>query len=504
MKLAWHGYQYYPYERELAMREVAALFPASLPREVPGGLELPGRCSPRLANRLAYVSRIDGERGLAETQQSCLEMTARKGAARQATRYSVHGLHEYKGKFNPQVARALLNVLGVMPGQRVLDPFCGSGTTLVECAHLGASGCGTDINPLAVFVSNAKLLALATPAAEMADALQRLMDSLRQPVPRRLPTDESPRRTYLASWFDPEILELIEHLRYAAATATGALAPVFLTIASNLLRDYSRQDPRDLRVRRRKSPLPATPFLDCYRSACERSIKRVGDAQMVLQPAARAARPAGAVGQAMLCDATALTSDAPQAPFDAAITSPPYAMALPYVDIHRLSLVWLGLVPAGDLAAVESVLVGSRELRGATRSALIAALAGNDADLPADEVRLCRRLADALGPDDGFRRRAVPILLYRYFASMRDALQSVRQVLRPGAPFALIVGRNHTVLGGERREIDTPAHLANMAAQVGWLVEERMSLQTYRRYGYHVNNAIRRETLLLLRKPEST
>ena len=504
MKLAWHGYQYYPYERELALREVAALFPASPPREVPGGLELPGSCSPRLANRLAYVSRIDGERGLAETQQSCLEMTARKGTARQATRYSVHGLHEYKGKFNPQVARALLNVLGVMPGQRVLDPFCGSGTTLVECAHLGASGCGTDINPLAVFVSNAKLLALATPAAEMTDALRCLLDSLREPAPRHL-ADDSPRRTYLASWFDPEILDFIERLRRAAETATGALAPVFLTIASNLLRDYSRQDPRDLRVRRRKSSLPATPFLDCFRSACERSIKRVGDAQMVLQPtAAQASSPAGAVGQAVLCDATALTSNALQAPFDAAITSPPYAMALPYVDIHRLSLVWLGLVPPEDLAAVESVLVGSRELRGAARSELIAALAGNSADLPADEAHLCRRLADALGPDDGFRRRAVPILLYRYFASMRDALQSVRQVLRPGAPFALIVGRNHTVLGGERCEIDTPAHLANIAAAAGWRVEERMSLQTYRRYGYHVNNAIRRETLLLLRKPSGT
>lgn len=92
MKLIWHGYRYYPYERALAMREIAALLPASMPREVPGGLELPSSCSRRLANRLTYVSRIDGERGLSETQQSCLEMTARKGKARQATRYSVREL----------------------------------------------------------------------------------------------------------------------------------------------------------------------------------------------------------------------------------------------------------------------------------------------------------------------------------------------------------------------------------------------------------------------------
>lgn len=500
MKLMWHGYRYYPYERVLAMREIAALFPASPPREVPGGLELPSSCSSRLANRLTYVSRIDGERGLSETQQSCLEMTARKGRARQATRYSVHGLHEYKGKFNPQVARALLNVLGVLPGQRVLDPFCGSGTTLVECVHLGAAGYGADINPLAVFISNAKLQALATPAAELREVLKRLMDKLRQTAPRLAP-DESPRRRYLESWFDPDILAIIERLRRATDAVAQALAPVFLTIASNLLRDYSRQDPHDLRVRRRKSSLPAAPFLDAFRDACEQSIKRIGATQMVLESTAVLKKASQTLVRATLCDATELANAIPQAPFDAAITSPPYAMALPYVDIHRLSLVWLGLVPPADLAAVESVLVGSRELRGTARSQLITALAVNEARLPADEVGLCRRLASALGNDDGFRRRAVPILLYRYFASMRDALQTVRNVLRPNAPFALIVGRNHTVLGGERWEIDTPAHLANMAAEVGWRVDEQMPLQTYQRYGYHMNNAIAHETLLLLRKP---
>lgn len=268
----WHGYRYYPYERALAMREIAALFPTSAPREVPGGLELPSSCSSRLANRLTYVSRIDGERGLSETQQSCLEMTARKGRGRQATRYSVHGLHEYKGKFNPQVARALLNVLGVLPGQHVLDPFCGSGTTLVECAHLGAAGYGADINPLAVFISNAKLQALATPAAELHEVLRRLMDKLRQAASRPS-ADQSPRRMYLESWFDTDVLDIIERLRRATDTVAQALAPVFLTIASNLLRDYSRQDPQDLRVRRRKSSLPATPFLEAFRTTSEQSIK---------------------------------------------------------------------------------------------------------------------------------------------------------------------------------------------------------------------------------------
>ena len=93
----------------------------------------------------------------------------------------------------------------------------------------------------------------------------------------------------------------------------------------------------------------------------------------------------------------------------------------------------------------------------------------------------------------------MPVLLYRYFASMRNSFRAVRGVT--GAPFALIVGHNHTVLGGTRYDIDTPSHLAALAAQTGWKVDELMPLQAYRRYGYHVGNAVRAETLVVLSNP---
>jgi len=173
MRLAWHAYKYFPYERELAAREVAALLDPMLTREVKAGLEVEGACEDFAAARLTYFSAAINGHGPQQTVQARLEQAAGNGKQRQATRYSVHGLHEYKGKFNPQVARALLNIFAVQEGQRVLDPFCGSGTTLVECAHLGAIGIGTDINPLAIFMANAKLLALRTPAAEFQLTFER-------------------------------------------------------------------------------------------------------------------------------------------------------------------------------------------------------------------------------------------------------------------------------------------------------------------------------------------
>ena len=200
-------------------------------------------------------------------------------------------------------------------------------------------------------------------------------------------------------------------------------------------------------------------------------------------------------GRAFLSDATTL---AVEGNYDAAITSPPYAMALPYIDTQRLSLVWLGLVEPARIAGLEAELIGSRELRGNPRRSLADALSSNSWELPDAQAEFCIRLRNMVSGEDGFRRQAVPVLLYRYFASMMRSFRAIRRNMRAKAPFALIVGHNHTVLGGVRYEIDTPAHLASLASHCGWTVEETVPLQTYRRYGYHMNNAVNAESLLIL------
>ena len=160
MKLVWHNYRYYPYERELARRESAKLLAEAQLSEIDDGVDVAGAIDYNAINRLTYFSGLQNGASFVPTIQATLETAVRSGKNRQSTRYSVHGLHEYKGKFNPQIAKSLLNIFGMCQGSNVLDPFCGSGTTLVECSHLGANGFGIDLNPLAVYITNAKLLAL--------------------------------------------------------------------------------------------------------------------------------------------------------------------------------------------------------------------------------------------------------------------------------------------------------------------------------------------------------
>ncbi len=77
----------------------------------------------------------------------------------------VHRLHPYKGKFIPQIVEYFLdghiddfkqNVY-FQPGKIVLDPFCGSGTTLIQANELGMHAVGIDISAFNAFISNAKI-----------------------------------------------------------------------------------------------------------------------------------------------------------------------------------------------------------------------------------------------------------------------------------------------------------------------------------------------------------
>jgi tRNA G10 N-methylase Trm11 len=75
---------------------------------------------------------------------------------RSVNQYLTHWIYPYKGKFHPQMIRALMNIIGLKRGDLVLDPFIGSGTTALEAQLLGINCIGIDISPLCVLQSKVK------------------------------------------------------------------------------------------------------------------------------------------------------------------------------------------------------------------------------------------------------------------------------------------------------------------------------------------------------------
>lgn len=73
------------------------------------------------------------------------------------TQCLTHGFHPYTAKFIPQIPRRLIKMYAPKSEDKILDPFCGSGTTLVEAKLAGRASMGVDINPLAILISKAKI-----------------------------------------------------------------------------------------------------------------------------------------------------------------------------------------------------------------------------------------------------------------------------------------------------------------------------------------------------------
>ena len=124
----------------------------------------------------------------------------------------VHRLHPYLGKFVPQLVETFLR-RHFRPGQRILDPFAGSGTTLVECTTFGAHSVGVDVSAFNVLLASVKTARYDAAAVErdLTGVLQRAGDWEGEPggVP---PSD------YLRAWYHGVALDQL--LRYR-----GALQP---------------------------------------------------------------------------------------------------------------------------------------------------------------------------------------------------------------------------------------------------------------------------------------
>jgi hypothetical protein len=79
------------------------------------------------------------------------------------TGYATHGLFPYRGKFHPQMIKGLINVMGLKPGETVLDPMMGSGTVLIEACLMGVRSIGVDASPFCRFMAQGKLDGLKVP-----------------------------------------------------------------------------------------------------------------------------------------------------------------------------------------------------------------------------------------------------------------------------------------------------------------------------------------------------
>lgn len=503
-------YRLFPYERDLAVRELAAL--AAAPAEMKADdvvLFTDSSASTRILQRATYLNSITVENVRTATEQARIEERhwfLRNGRTlnKQATRYGLHGIHEYRGKFNPQMARALLNISDP-DATNLLDPFCGSGTTLLEGARFGMTVSGIDRSPIARFLALTKLRAAseADPEellrrfrivrTEVRDALKVGQEVVNLGPPEWM-SDTSAK--YLREWFTKPALSALylalKQLDQPGESLVGDLAAVAV---SSILRNVSLQLPEDLRVRRRPSDFVAPPLAEAFDVAAARTEVALEE----LSSAVLTRIPVGDVRLGSCADRQLVGAMQTGSGRRLIVTSPPYATALPYIDTDRLSLVLLGLTQPAELRVTEASLVGSREWLRGEASKWTLERPTNAASLPDSVLALTQRIADQNARTGaGFRRAAVPALLYRYFADMGACIGAWTSYLRRGERAVLVVGRNRTGPKGYEIPIDTPRLLGEVAETRGFELTELIPFETWPRYGLHGSNGVQGEDAVLL------
>lgn len=104
--------------------------------------------------------------------------------------YSPHGLYAYPARFSPHFAGRAIEAVS-KPGDTVLDPFMGSGTTLIEAIRLGRKSFGVDVSPISNFIADRMFRGTAVAELKRAQDLStRLIDYLREKGPERIPLRE--------------------------------------------------------------------------------------------------------------------------------------------------------------------------------------------------------------------------------------------------------------------------------------------------------------------------
>jgi site-specific DNA-methyltransferase (cytosine-N4-specific) len=354
------------------------------------------------------------------------------------TQQHLHSLHPYPARFIPQIPAKAITAY-TQPGDRILDPFCGGGTTLLESILLGRPAIGIDNNAVACLVSRAKV----TPYTSADVAC--LTEFLSQVALNQMMSDaevwlpEYKNRDY---WFAPAALQDLGRLRYAINQLSEPAHTFALAVFSSIIvrASYQDSDTRYTKVDKVYAPGSAILWYQQKLSAAIDALKEILDAPK-------------AAAEVHLADGRDLHF-IKDASIDFLVTSPPYLNAYDYHKYHRHRLHWIG----GDVK-----LARNREI----------------------------------GKHDVFTRpNADP---QRYFDSMTACFREWARVLRSDAHVLIVIG--DAIVGGQPvpvadRFVEIFADL-KMPLKKRWL----RNLQTSKK-SFNQQARIKREHLLLFQKIE--
>ena len=399
--------------------------------------------------------------------------------AKKTTLSLSHDLHIYKAKFFPRMVRALMNIFGP-ENARIVDPFCGSGTALLEAALLGYDSVGVDVDPICQMIARTKVTPFlhADDTLAALDAFDSALDQLPADDAAFVFPDELAKKIARRDRLDgtsylPEITD--EATRLAGAmhhlASAGFETDLLRVIASDAVTKKIRY--RFVGVGNGKYTLEIVKqsLLDRVREKARRSrelcyvFKELRDDFNLKIGTVEVHN-----GDARHADSWGLLQ-----PADIIITSPPYLPASSgrehYTASRALSFAVLGL---------EHGTLGYYNVNGD----------GIHSDFKVSDFEEADRLMDYLMSDASetadpqrdamrFERKAMPTR--QYLADMSIFFDAAHESLAPGGLLLLVVANQHTFYSHRRQELEHivsgPALYSQLATPSGLALDEVITME---------------------------
>jgi SAM-dependent methyltransferase len=247
-----------------------------------------------------------------------------------------HGFHSYAGRLHPSIARGAIGRWS-QEGSTVLDPFCGSGTVLVEALVAGRRGIGIDASPLAVMIARVRS------RARTAQWRQWLVDQARQIAESSGELAQKRRRPTVPGWAAAEFQRFHPHVAFELlglrelvmdTPADDPSGEALRMCLSSLLVKFMKagpEAPRDGVDKRIGRGVPSRFFADRADELAR------GLAELELVTPAGTPEPRIHLGDAREYAFVESRS------VDLVLSSPPYAGVYDYAQHHAVRFRWLGL-----------------------------------------------------------------------------------------------------------------------------------------------------------------
>jgi DNA modification methylase len=376
--------------------------------------------------------------------------------------HAAHKIHSFPAKFPPQLPRVFIETL-TKPGDVVLDPMMGSGTTLLEAYLANRQAIGFDIDPLALRIAKVKTTpydehVVEQQASQVVQHAKLHLKRIAKRTPCRNGHDDD-TQSFIDYWFMDstrcELIALAESIKQVDDEPIRdflelVLSAIIITKSGgvSLALDLAHTRPHkakvvvdstgqvligeDIQVKHRALIKTLRPAVDEFQKRVQISLRGLMEFDNDrITPKINA----GNSQDLSLQDASV----------DLIVTSPPYASnAIDYMRAHKFSLVWLGH-SINNLGEMRNDYIG-----GETSSGFLFA------ELPKDVTKVVKTIA-ALDIKKG-------LALHRYYSEMMRSLNEMYRVLKTGKAAVLVVG--NSIL----RNIDTqiPECLASIGNALGF------------------------------------